>query len=64
MPDLPDCITTGQTAQEINHNIRKAIELHLEGLADDGGPIPEPTTSVATSIFTWRKGKMPWERQR
>ena len=47
VPDLPGCITTGKTIEEIEHNIREAIELHLEGLQEDGEPIPEPTTSVS-----------------
>ena len=44
VPDLPGCITTGKTVEEIAHNIREAIELHLEGMAEDGEPIPEPST--------------------
>lgn len=47
VPDLPGCITTGRTVQEVEHNIREAIELHLEGLREDGEPIPEPHTAVA-----------------
>ena len=47
VPDLPGCITTGKTIEEIEHNIREAIELHLEGLQEDGEPIPEPSTSVS-----------------
>jgi predicted RNase H-like HicB family nuclease len=43
VPDLPGCITTGKTVEEIAHNIREAIELHLEGIAEDGDPIPEPS---------------------
>ena len=46
VPDLPGCITTGHTVEEIERNIREAIELHLEGLREDGEPIPEPNTSV------------------
>ena len=46
VPDLPGCITTGHSAEEIEYNIREAIELHLEGLAEDGSPLPEPTTLV------------------
>ena len=46
VPDLPGCITTGRTIEEIERNIREAIELHLEGLREDGEPIPEPTSSV------------------
>lgn len=47
VPDLPGCVTTGRTVDEIERNIREAIELHLDGLKDDGEPIPEPRTSVA-----------------
>ena len=47
VPDLPGCITTGRTFEEVERNIREAIELHLEGMLEDGEPIPEPTTSVS-----------------
>lgn len=46
VPDLPGCITTGASIQEIEQNIREAIELHLEGLREDGLPIPVPSTVV------------------
>jgi predicted RNase H-like HicB family nuclease len=39
VPDLPGCITRGWTIDEIERNIREAIELHLEGLREDGEPI-------------------------
>ena len=44
VPDLPGCITTGRTVEEIERNNREAIEFHLEGMAEDGEPIPEPRT--------------------
>jgi predicted RNase H-like HicB family nuclease len=47
VPDLPGCISTGRTIEEIERNIREAIELHLEGLREDGEPIPDPQTAVA-----------------
>ena len=47
VPDLPGCVTTGKTVEEIERNIREAIELHLEGLLEDGELIPEPSTSVS-----------------
>ncbi len=47
VPDLPGCVTTGKTVEEINRNILEAIELHLEGLLEDGQPIPEPSTFVS-----------------
>jgi len=46
VPDLPGCITTGRTVEEIERNIREAIELHLDGVREDGEPIPEPHTAV------------------
>jgi len=46
VPDLPGCITTGKTLDETKRNIREAIELHLEAMAEAGEPIPEPTTEV------------------
>ena len=46
VPDLPGCITTGRTIEEIDRNIREAIELHLEGLREEDEPIPEPHTGV------------------
>ena len=46
VPDLPGCVTTGSTLEEIERNIREAIALHLEGMIEDGEPIPEPHTSV------------------
>jgi len=46
VPDLPGCITTGNTIEEIEQNIREAIELHLEGMQEDGDPIPNSQTVV------------------
>jgi len=49
VPDLPGCVTTGETIEEIKTNIREAIELHLEGLMEDGVTVPEPS-SVAIEV--------------
>jgi predicted RNase H-like HicB family nuclease len=46
-PDLPGCVSTGKTREEIEQNMQEAIELHLEGLRDEGYPVPEPSTSSA-----------------
>ena len=46
VPDLPGCVTTGKTLEETKHNVREAIELHLEAMAEVGETIPEPTTDV------------------
>ena len=42
VPDLPGCVATGQTQDEVNANIREAIRFHLDGLREDGLPIPGP----------------------
>jgi predicted RNase H-like HicB family nuclease len=49
VPDLPGCVTTGKSIEEIKTNIREAIELHLEGLREDGAPGPVPS-SVAIEV--------------
>jgi predicted RNase H-like HicB family nuclease len=41
-PDLPGCIATGRNRKETEKNIREAINLHIEGLREDGLPLPEP----------------------
>ena len=46
VPDLPGCVTTGATIQEVEQGIREAIQLHLAGLLEDGQPIPEPSSEV------------------
>jgi predicted RNase H-like HicB family nuclease len=46
VPDLPGCITTGKTLAETKRNIREAMELHLEAMAEVGEPVPEPSTEV------------------
>lgn len=43
-PDLPGCAATGATLAEVQQEIKEAIEFHLEGLREEGLPIPEPTT--------------------
>ena len=46
VPDLPGCVATGATVQEVESQIREAIEFHLEGLREDGLPIPAPASRV------------------
>jgi predicted RNase H-like HicB family nuclease len=40
VPDLPGCIATGATLEEVEAEIREAIIFHLEGLREDGVPVP------------------------
>ncbi|HEX2094500.1 MAG TPA: type II toxin-antitoxin system HicB family antitoxin [Longimicrobiaceae bacterium] len=44
-PDLPGCVATGETRDEVEQNMREAIEFHLDGLREEGLPIPEPVTT-------------------
>lgn len=46
VPDLPGCVATGSTVEETEREIREAIELHIEGMMEDGLPIPQPTSIV------------------
>lgn len=46
VPDLPGCVASGATIEETELAIREAIELHLEGLREDGEPIPQPSSRV------------------
>lgn len=46
VPDVLGCVTTGKTVAETLNNMREALELHLEGLAEDGQPIPDPSSVV------------------
>ncbi len=41
-PDLPGCIATGTSPENTENNMQEAIELHIQGLIEDGLPIPEP----------------------
>lgn len=46
VPDLPGCVATGSTSAEAQAAIRGAIRLHLDGLREDGLPIPSPSSRV------------------
>ena len=43
VPDLPGCIATGKTRQQIEQQIREAIEFHIEGMRRHGEAVPDPT---------------------
>ncbi|MGI8962279.1 MAG: type II toxin-antitoxin system HicB family antitoxin [Bryobacteraceae bacterium] len=47
VPDLQGCVAVGATREEAEDLIKGAIEMHLEGMREDGDPIPEPTTQAA-----------------
>ena len=43
-PDLPGCVATGATREAVERSMYQAIRFHLEGLKEDGLPIPEPSS--------------------
>ncbi len=45
VPDLPGCVAVGETKEEVLRLIGEAVELHLEGMREEGLPIPEPSSS-------------------
>jgi predicted RNase H-like HicB family nuclease len=51
VPDLPGCVATGATVAEVEREIRDAIRFHIDGLREDGLPVPQPT-SIAEYVET------------
>ena len=49
-PDLDGCVATGATREDVQREMQDAIAFHLEGLAEDGDPIPEPTNGPGAYI--------------
>jgi predicted RNase H-like HicB family nuclease len=43
VPDLPGCVSTGDTREQVEQNIREAIKLHVAGLKQDGIAVPMPS---------------------
>ncbi|HQR08674.1 MAG TPA: type II toxin-antitoxin system HicB family antitoxin [Gemmatales bacterium] len=46
VPDLPGCVATGKTVEATERRLRKAIQLHVRGLVEDGLPVPKPSSRV------------------
>ncbi len=46
VPDLPGCIAVGETKEVVLELIQEAIEFHIEGLREDGQPVPRPSSSI------------------
>lgn len=44
VPDLPGCVAAGATVQAVENEIRDAIRFHIDGLKEDGLPVPKPTS--------------------
>jgi predicted RNase H-like HicB family nuclease len=50
VPDLPGCVATGDSIAEVERLIREAIEFHIEGLRENGDPVPRPTAAATTVV--------------
>lgn len=46
VPDLPGCVAVADTKAEVLKLIQEAIQFHIEGLREDGQPVPSPSSSV------------------
>ena len=46
LPDVPGCVATGRTKEETLKNIKQAFSMHVQGLKEDGIPLPKPKTEV------------------
>ena len=51
VPDLPGCVATGASVAEVESEIRAAIRFHIDGLKEDGLPVPSPS-SIAEYVET------------
>ena len=47
VPDLPGCVATGATVADVENEIREAIRFHIDGMKEDGLPVPAPTARAA-----------------
>ena len=50
-PDLPGCVTAGATLDEARDMAAEALAFHLEGMAEDGDAIPEPSSLEVVMAF-------------
>ena len=51
-PDLPGCVAAGDTKEETKLIMRDAMRLHLQGLIEDGDPIPESDASAEYEVVS------------
>ncbi len=58
-PDLPGCVTAGVTLDEAAAMAREALALHLEGMAEEGEPRPEPSSLEDVTVLAASAGAVP-----
>lgn len=54
-PDVPGCVSTAKTLDEMLEMIREALVLHIELLIEDSEPVPEPRTSTGQALAEYDK---------
>ena len=59
VPDLPGCIAVGETLEEVQTLIDEAIEFHIEGLQEDGDPVPTPSLNATTLLIGYLQLDFP-----
>ena len=52
VPDLPGCVGMGSTKEEVMENIAEAIRFHLEGMQEEGLPIPPPASEAENLVLS------------
>jgi len=50
IPDLPGCVATGSSVEEVESAISEALRMHIESLESHGEPVPEPTTAAVRLV--------------
>ena len=50
VPDLPGCVASGRSVEEVETRIGEAIRLHIESLRSHGEPVPEPITAAVRIV--------------
>lgn len=50
-PEVPGCISTGRTREEVRRNMSEAIQFHLEGMEEDGLPLPKTVPFMIDKVL-------------
>ncbi len=51
-PDLPGCVSTGRTREEVEENMKEAIAFHIDGLREERLPVPQPRSEASLCTIT------------
>jgi predicted RNase H-like HicB family nuclease len=54
-PDLPGCVATGRSLPEVKREMQEAIQFHIDGLHEEGLPVPKPTSRCAYVTLAKRR---------